>query len=100
MDITVQELKQKMDNKESFVLIDVREPWENEEFNIGGQLIPLGDLMSKIPELESHKEEEVILYCRSGNRSGTAEQLLTSMGFKNARNMIGGVLQWQDVHGK
>ena len=100
MDITVQQLKERIDNKDSFVFIDVREPWENEEFNVGGQLIPLGDLMGKIPELENHKNEEVVVYCRSGNRSGMAQQLLQSAGFTNVRNVIGGMLHWQEVHGK
>ena len=100
MDITVQQLKEKIDNQESFVLIDVREPWENEEFNIGGQLIPVGDLMAKIPDLEAHKEEEVVVYCRSGNRSGMAQALLQSAGFLNVRNLTGGMLHWQDVFGK
>ena len=99
MDITVQQLKEKQDKNDSFVLIDVREQWENDEFNIGGQLIPLGDLMNKIPELESHKNEEVVVYCRSGNRSGMAQQILQSAGFSNVRNLIGGVVHWQEVHG-
>lgn len=100
MDITVQQLKEKMDNKESFVLIDVREPWENEEFNIGGELISVGDLMTKIPDLEKHKEEEVVVYCRSGNRSGMAQMILNSAGFSNVRNLIGGMLHWEQVFGK
>lgn len=100
MDITVQQLKEKMDNKESFVLIDVREPWENEEFNIGGELIPVGSLMEKIPELEKHKDEEIIVYCRSGNRSGMAQMILNSAGFSNVRNLLGGMLDWENVFGR
>lgn len=100
MDITVQELKEKMDRGDQFVLIDVREPYENAEFNIGGQLIPIGSFMASIPELEGHKNEEVVVYCRSGNRSGMAKMLLESSGFTNVRNLLGGMLQWRDVHGK
>lgn len=96
MDINVQELKQRLDAGESnFVLIDVREPYEHQEFNIGGQLIPIGSFMASIPELAAHKDDEVIVYCRSGNRSGMAKHLLEAAGFKNARNLEGGMLAWK-----
>jgi len=61
MDINVKELKEKLDNKEDFVLIDVREPYEHEEFNIGGQLIPVGSLPNKISTLEGHKNDEIVV---------------------------------------
>lgn len=99
MDITVQELKQKKDNNENFVFIDVREPWEHEEFNIGGQLIPLGDLANKITELNEHQEDEIVVYCRSGKRSAMAQQLLQTYGFPKVKNLTGGVLAWQDAFG-
>lgn len=100
MDITIQELKEKLDKGEEFVLIDVREPHEHEEFNVGGKLIPIGTFMNAIPDLEEHQEEEVVLYCRSGNRSGMAEHLLRAAGFKNPRNLKGGMLAWLDQYGK
>ena len=100
MDITVQQLKEKLDKKEAFVLIDVREPYENEEFNVGGQLIPIGSFMAAIPTLEEHRNDEIVVYCRSGNRSGMAKQLLMAAGFANVRNLLGGMLQWRDVFGK
>ena len=100
MDITVQQLKEKMDQGASFTLIDVRENWEHDEFNVGGDLIPLGELMNKIPEMEDKKGEEVVVYCRSGNRSGMAQQLLQSAGFSNVRNLIGGMVHWQEVYPK
>ena len=100
MDITAQQLKEKLDNNDSFVLIDVREPWENDEFNIGGLLIPVGEMMNKVADLEDYKNDEVVVYCRSGNRSGMAQMLLQSAGFTNVRNLIGGMVQWQDVFGK
>jgi rhodanese-related sulfurtransferase len=78
----------------------VREPWENEEFNIGGELIPVGSLMEKIPELEKYKDEEIIVYCRSGNRSGMAQMILNSAGFSNVRNLLGGMLDWENVFGR
>ena len=97
MDISVQELKTKLDNKEDFVFIDVREPHEYEESNLGAKLIPLGDVLAKLSELEEFKEKEVIIHCRSGARSGMAQQLLQAEGFKNVRNVLGGILAWHDM---
>ena len=99
MDINVQELKTKLQAADEFVLIDVREPWENEEFNVGGQLIPVGTLMNQIWELEDYKEKEVVVYCRSGNRSGMAKALLQAQGFTNVRNLTGGMNAWQEAFG-
>ena len=96
MDINVEELKQKLDNKEEFIFIDVREPHEYEEFNLGAKLIPLGDIMRIISEYENEKESEIVVHCRSGARSGTAKKMLTEAGFKNVRNLEGGVLAWQE----
>ncbi len=100
MDITVQELKNRLDaGDNSFVLIDVREPYENSEFNIGGQLVPVGSVMGAIPNLQQYKDEEVIVYCRSGNRSGMAKQLLVASGFSNVKNLLGGMLAWRENFG-
>jgi len=96
-EITVEELKQKMDNNEAFVFIDVREPYEYEEFNLGAKLIPLGEFMDNIPNLEQYRDEEVIIHCRSGKRSGMATEVLTNAGFPNVKNMIGGILRWQEA---
>lgn len=93
-DITTDELKERLDNGESIVLIDVREPYEFEEFNIGGKLIPLATLPEHIAELEAYKDKELVLLCRSGNRSGTAKRYLEDLGFTGARNMTGGMLDW------
>jgi rhodanese-related sulfurtransferase len=94
-DITVQELKKKLDAGEDFVFIDVREGWEYEEFNLGAKLIPLGELMNRAWELEDHKNDEIVLHCKSGGRSGMAKQLLVAQGFTNVRNTLGGVLEWK-----
>ncbi|MCC6723306.1 MAG: rhodanese-like domain-containing protein [Saprospiraceae bacterium] len=100
MDITVQELKKRLDEGDNnFVLIDVREPYEREEFNIGGQLVPVGSVMGAIPSLMDHKDKEVVVYCRSGNRSGMAKQLLVASGFTNVRNLLGGMLTWRENFG-
>jgi rhodanese-related sulfurtransferase len=72
---------------------------EHEEFNIGGTLYPLGRIRSfDVDELESMKDKEVILYCRSGNRSGQAALMLESMGFSNVKNLVGGMLAWQQSY--
>jgi rhodanese-related sulfurtransferase len=94
-DISVIALKKRMDAGETLNLIDVRESFEFEEFNLNGQLIPLGELPSRLDEIEHLKEEEIIIHCRSGKRSYTAQQFLLQNGFKNVRNLIGGVLDWQ-----
>ena len=71
-------------------LIDVREPYENAEFNIGGTLFPLGKIQSmQIEDIEDLRNEEVIFYCRSGNRSGIAAMVLDKVGFTNTKNLAG-----------
>ena len=97
-DITVEELKKKIDNEEEFVFIDVRESYEYDEFNLGAQLIPLGSLMSHLTELEQYKNEEIVIHCRSGIRSGAAKDTLVQLGFKNVRNLLGGVLDWKEKY--
>lgn len=99
-DITVQQLKDKMDAGEELKIIDVREPYEHEAFNIGGELIPLNSLPGTMASLESYKDKEVVIYCRSGQRSGMAQQFLTQAGFNQVRNLIGGMLHWQDTFGQ
>ena len=96
--ITAIELKLRLDAGEKLHIIDVREPYENAEFNIGGTLVPLGHIQNmQLDELEELKNEEVIVYCRSGNRSGQACQILEMSGFKNLKNLTGGMLNWQET---
>lgn len=98
--ITPEQVKQRLDAGEQLNLLDVREPSENAEFNIGGQLHPLGKIRDlDIDELESLKDQEVIIYCRSGNRSGQACMMLETMGFTNVKNLTGGMLLWRDTFG-
>lgn len=98
--ITPEQVKQRLDAGEQLNLLDVREPSENAEFNIGGQLHPLGKIRDlEIDELESLKDQEVIIYCRSGNRSGQACMMLETMGFTNVKNLTGGMLLWRDTFG-
>lgn len=98
--ISVEELKARLDAGEKINLIDVREPTEYAEFNLGGQLIPLGKIQTmQIDEIEDLKEEEVILHCRSGQRSMVACMFLETLGFKDTKNLVGGVLAWQEKFG-
>ncbi|TWI80298.1 rhodanese-related sulfurtransferase [Lacibacter cauensis] len=98
--ITAEELKARIDAGEQLNIVDVREPHEHEEFNIGGTLYPLGRILSMdVDELESLKDKEVIFYCRSGNRSGQACMFAETMGFTNVVNLTGGMLNWRQVFG-
>ena len=95
--ISVEELKARIDAGETLHLVDVREPGEHAEFNIGGLLLPLGNVRTlQIDEIDGWKDEEVICYCRSGNRSGQACRILETAGFTNVKNVTGGMLAWQD----
>jgi len=98
--ILAEEVKERLDKGETIHLIDVREPYEHAEFNIGGTLFPLGKIQSMmVDEIEDFKNEEVILYCRSGNRSGQACMILDMLGFTNTKNLVGGMVAWQDRFG-
>lgn len=93
--ITTEEVKKRIDAGEELNLIDVREPAENEEFNIGGILLPLGKIQSMQTEnIENLKDEEVICYCRSGQRSMVASMVLEQLGFSNVKNLTGGTVAW------
>jgi rhodanese-related sulfurtransferase len=94
--ITVEALKAKLDAGEKLNLVDVREPHEHAAFNIGGILLPLGQVQTlQIDDIEDLKEEIVYVYCRSGNRSGQACMMLEPYGFKNVVNVAGGMLDWE-----
>lgn len=96
-DITVEELKEKLDNKEDFVFLDVREEWEYEEDNLGALNISLGQLSHQLNTLEEHRNDEIVIHCRSGARSGKAKELLESKGFKKVRNVLGGILAYRKL---
>lgn len=99
--ITAEELKKRIDSGEDLNIVDVREPHEHAEFNIGGVLVPLGDIRAmQVDELEDLKDEEVIVYCRSGGRSSQAAMILETMGFSNVKNLAGGMLGWQEKFGQ
>ncbi|MBO0934253.1 rhodanese-like domain-containing protein [Fibrella aquatilis] len=95
MDITVQELRERLEKGEKLNLIDVREPNEYADDNIGAMLIPLGELPYRIDDLDGMQDEEVIVHCRSGARSARAQQFLEENGFTNVRNLVGGMLAYR-----
>jgi len=94
-EITVRELKDKLDNKESFQLIDVREQFEYEMANISGELIPMQDIIEQYDRIESDKP--VIIHCRSGNRSAVViQELEKRFGLTNLYNLKGGIIAWSN----
>ena len=98
--ISVDEVRSRLQSGEKINLLDVREPGEHAEFNIGGILIPLGRIQTmQVDDIEDLKEEEVVCYCRSGNRSGQACMILDMLGFKNTKNLAGGMQEWQEKSG-
>jgi rhodanese-related sulfurtransferase len=99
--ITPEEVKQRMDSGEELNIVDVREPHEHADFNIGGTLLPLGQIqVMQVDEIEDLKDKEVIVYCRSGNRSGQAAMILETLGFQNVKNLTGGMLKWEEKFGR
>lgn len=98
--ITVQELKSRLDNGEKLNIIDVREPSEYAEYNMGAKLIPLGQIANmQLDELEDLKNEELIIHCKMGGRSAQACMILESAGFTNVVNVAGGILAWKELAG-
>ena len=94
-DITVSELKERLDQGEKFHFIDVREDWEYEEDNLGADNIPLGELAHQLSQLEKIKDEEIVIHCRSGARSGNAKKFMEMNGFSQVRNVLGGILAFR-----
>ena len=95
-DATVEQLKARLDSGDGVFILDVREPQEYQICSIpGSTLIPLGDLPSRLAELEGRGE--MIVHCKSGARSARAVKLLREAGFAQARNLKGGILRWIDA---
>lgn len=93
-DITCQEVKKRIDQGLSFHFIDVREEWEHTEKNIGAKCYPLGELPNYLKELDSIKSEEIIIHCKTGPRGNRAKKYLSSKGFSNVKNMLGGMEEY------
>ena len=93
-DIQVEALKKRLDRGDDLFILDVREPHEYQISNLGGYLIPLGDLPKRVNELDSSKE--IVAHCRSGGRSAKAVNFLRQAGFKKVHNLAGGILAWAE----
>jgi adenylyltransferase/sulfurtransferase len=95
--MTIYELKAKLDRKDDFLLLDVRELYEYQVAKIpGSQLIPVGELERRLGELEPFKEKEIVAHCKTGGRSTKACELLLRSGFKNVWNVVGGITEWSN----
>ena len=95
LDITVTDLKARMDRGEKLTIVDVREPQEFQICRIPGTtLIPLGDVPARVNELDPN--QEIIVHCKMGGRSAKAADFLRSVGFKDVKNLKGGILDWSD----
>jgi molybdopterin/thiamine biosynthesis adenylyltransferase/rhodanese-related sulfurtransferase len=93
-EISVEELKQRLDAKDDLFILDVREPHEYQICHLNGHLIPLNDLPKRVSELDPSKD--MVVHCRSGGRSAKAVQFLHQAGFTKAKNLTGGILAWAD----
>lgn len=95
--ISVTDLKEKL-QQGNVQLIDVREPHERAEFNIGGIHLPLGKIQTmQVDDIDDLRNEELYVYCRSGVRSANACMILNQLGFTNVTNVQGGMLAWQEA---
>ncbi|WP_138430887.1 rhodanese-like domain-containing protein [Fodinibius saliphilus] len=96
-EINVEDFKEKIENNNTVLLLDVREPFEQYQSNISydnSTLIPVGELGDRLDEIEDHKNGEVVCMCRSGGRSADACKLLEKEGFENVKNLKGGINEW------
>jgi sulfur-carrier protein adenylyltransferase/sulfurtransferase len=93
-EIAPRELKSRLDRGDDIFILDVREPHEYQICNLGGYLIPLGDLSRRVSELDSSRE--IVAHCRSGKRSAEATEFLRKAGFRKVLNLKGGILAWSD----
>jgi len=98
--ISVEQLKGRIDAGEQLNVLDVREADEYAAANIGARLLPLSDLRNMDADaIEDWKDQEVIVHCRSGKRSIEACMLLETMGFAKTVNVVGGIMEWQEKYG-
>jgi len=93
-EISPVELKRKMDLGETFVLVDVREPWEAEVASLpGSRLIPHNELRYRAQE-ELDPQEEIVLYCHHGIRSLESAMVLWELGYESVKSLAGGIHRW------
>ena len=93
-EISPEEVKAKLDRRDSFTLLDVREPWEYETARIdGAKLMPMGDVPSRAHQ-ELDPDEDVVVFCHHGVRSMNVTVWLRQQGFEKAQSMRGGIDAW------
>ena len=97
--ISAKELKELIDKKKEYALIDVREPYEGKEYgSIPTAInIPLEELKEKLATKQFNKKEKLIFYCRTGGRSRYATEIASAMGFEHTTNLIGGIYAWSEI---
>ena len=96
-DISAIEMAERLKQHQAVNILDVREPIEHHTWNIGGINIPLGSLEQDLDNLKWNKDEEIVVVCRAGIRSKTAKSILELNGYKNIRNLTGGLLALQRI---
>lgn len=97
MEISATELKEKLDNGEEIVLLDIREPHELQIAKLDNTVhIPMGEIESRISDLEKYKDKDIVVFCRVGRRSLGCTEYLREKGFTNVLNLTGGLHAWSD----
>jgi rhodanese-related sulfurtransferase len=96
-DISASQLKELLEGEEKIVLFDVRNPDEFEEDNLGGILVPLGDLPDSLDQFEEFQGQDIYIHCRSGARSDRAKQYLIANGYEKVHNVLGGILAYRSL---
>ncbi|MEM6365172.1 MAG: rhodanese-like domain-containing protein [Planctomycetota bacterium] len=95
LEVSVTEVKQMQDASTDFLLLDVRNPDEYELCRIeGSMLLPMGELMDRIGEIEEHRDRPSVVHCHHGGRSMQVTQFLRQKGFSHVQNMAGGIESW------
>jgi sulfur-carrier protein adenylyltransferase/sulfurtransferase len=92
--ISVQELKQRLDAGDDLMILDVREPYECQIASIGGTPIPMNEVPRRLAEIDRNRE--IVVQCRSGGRSQRVAEFLANQGYPNVKNLAGGILAWAD----
>lgn len=92
--VTVKELKRRIDAGEDVYLLDVREPWEQKIAQIGGKLIPMNEVPQRLAEID--RDREVIIHCHAGTRSQRVAEFLQQSGYSRVANLAGGIQAWSE----
>ena len=92
--MSVKELKRRLDAGEELFILDVREPYEHQIANIGGRLIPMNEVAKRLAEIDRNRE--IVVHCKMGGRSQRVAEFLVKSGYANVKNLAGGILAWAD----